>query len=143
MPGIIKERLFTGGPTPLLMEAQTRALTASLHHRTEEFRRLMCETLESLRYYFNTKNDVLIFASSGTGAMEGAVTNLLSPGERALVGTAGKFGERWVELAQAYGADVVTGGSLYGQGVSIEQMKKRLETEGAVPAVLITAAEKS
>src|SRR5437867_10865415 len=127
MPGIIKERLFTPGPTPLLMEAQTRALTASLHHRTEEFRRLMRDTLENLRYYFNTKNDVLIFASSGTGAMEGAVTNLLSPGERALVGTAGKFGERWVELAQAYGAEVVTVESPYGQCRSIEQMKKRSE----------------
>src|SRR2546427_4105283 len=115
MPGIIKERLFTPGPTPLLMEAQTRALTASLHHRTEEFRRLMRETLESLRYYFNTKNDVLIFASSGTGAMEGAVTNLLSPGERALIGTAGKIGERWGGLTQAYGADGVTVGSPYGQ----------------------------
>ena len=143
MPGIIKERLFTPGPTPLLMEAQTRALTASLHHRTEEFRRLMRETLESLRYYFNTKNDVLIFASSGTGAMEGAVTNLLSPGERALVGTAGKFGERWVELAQAHGAEVITVESPYGQCVSIEQMKKRLETEGPFRAVLIQATESS
>ncbi|PYV01404.1 MAG: alanine--glyoxylate aminotransferase family protein, partial [Acidobacteria bacterium] len=143
MPGIIKERLFTPGPTPLLMEAQTRALTAGLHHRTEEFRRLMRETLESLRYYFNTKNDVLIFASSGTGAMEGAVTNLLSPGERALVGTAGKFGERWVELAQAYGAEVITVESPYGQCVSIEQMKKRLEAEGPFRAVLIQATESS
>src|SRR2546430_16629495 len=108
MPGIIKERLFTPGPTPLLMEAQTRALTASLHHRTEEFRRLMRETLESLRYYFNTKNDVLIFASSGTGAMEGAVTNLLSPGERALVGTAGEIAGGGGGLAQAQGAGVLS-----------------------------------
>src|SRR5947207_5088626 len=143
MPGIIKERLFTPWPTPLLMEAQTRALTASLHHRTEEFRRLMRDTLENLRYYFNTKNDVLIFASSGTGAMEGAVTNLLSPGERALVGTAGKFGERWADLARAYGAEVVTVESPYGQCVSIEQMKKRLETEGPFRAVWIQATESS
>src|SRR5438874_2805463 len=140
MPGIIKERLFTPGPTPLLMEAQARALTASLHHRTEEFRRLMRETLESLRYYFNTKNDVLIFASSGTGAMEGAVTNLLSPGERALVGTAGKFGERWVELAQAHGAEVITVESPYGQCASIEEVKKRLEADEPVRAVVAPAA---
>src|SRR5438034_7666951 len=141
MPGIIKERLFTPGPTPLLMEAQTRALTASLHHRTEEFRRLMRETLESLRYYFNTKNDVLIFASSGTGAMEGAVTNLLSPGERALVGTAGKFGERWVELTQAYGADGGTVESPYEQCVAIEQMKKSTEKEGRFSEVVMEAAK--
>src|SRR5439155_19034103 len=130
MTGIIKERLFTPGPTPLLLEAQVKALTATLHHRTEDFRRVMRETVESLRDYFNTKNDVLIFASSGTGAMEGAVSNLVSPGERVLVGTAGKFGERWVALAKAYGAEVVTVESPYGQCVSIEQMKKRLETEG-------------
>jgi aspartate aminotransferase-like enzyme len=103
MPGIVKERLFTPGPTPLLMEAQARALGAALHHRTEAFRRLMRETAENLRYFFNTHNDVLILTSSGTGAMEGAVANLLSPGERVLVGTAGKFGERWLELARAYG----------------------------------------
>src|SRR2546427_7475742 len=143
MPGIIKERLFTPGPTPLLMEAQARALTASLHHRTEEFRRLMRDTLENLRYYFNTKNDVLIFASSGTGAMEGAVTNLLSPGERALVGTAGKFGERWVELAQAYGAEGVTVEMPHGRGGVVEQMKKRLGNDGAFPACLVPATGES
>ena len=105
MPGIIKERLFTPGPTPLLMEAQLRALTMTLHHRTDAFRTLMRETLDSLQYYFNTRNDVVVFASSGTGAMEGAVSNLLSPGDRVLIGTAGKFGERWVQLAKAYGTD--------------------------------------
>ena len=68
MPGIIKERLFTPGPTPLLMEAQTRALTATLHHRTDAFRQTMRETAESLRYFFNTQNDVLILASSGTSS---------------------------------------------------------------------------
>ena len=143
MPGIIKERLFTPGPTPLLREAEVQALAASLHHRTEEFRRLMRQTLENLQYYFNTQNDVLIFASSGTGAMEGAVTNLLSPGDRVLVGTAGKFGERWVELARAYGAEVLTVESPYGQCLSIEQMKKRLEVDGPFAGVFVQATESS
>ena len=62
MPGIIKERLFTPGPTPLLMEAQLRALTMTLHHRTDAFRALMRETLDNLQYYFNTKNDVIVFS---------------------------------------------------------------------------------
>ena len=85
MPGIIKERLFTPGPTPLLMEAQARTLAAAnVHHRTEAFRKIMTETLALLKYYYDTQNDVLIFASSGTGAMEGAVANLLSPGESRL-----------------------------------------------------------
>src|SRR3989442_8189247 len=109
MRGIIKERLFTPGPTPLRIEAQARTLAATLHHRTEAFRQLVRETLENLRYFFNTQNDVLIFTSSGTGAMEGALANLLSPGERVLVGTAGKFGERWLELAEAYGAPPLKG----------------------------------
>lgn len=142
MPGIIKERLFTPGPTPLLLEAQLRALTMTLHHRTDAFRGLMRETLDNLRYYFNTKNDVIVFASSGTGAMEGAVSNLLSPGERVLIGTAGKFGERWVQLAKAYGIESVVVEAPYGHPVPVADMKKHLES-GAFRAVFIQATESS
>ena len=143
MRGIIKERLFTPGPTPLLMEAQARTLTATLHHRTQAFRELMRETLENLRYFFNTQNDVLIFTSSGTGAMEGALTNLVSPGERVLVGTAGKFGERWLELAQAYGLEVVKVEAPYGQPLDVAEIKRRLEEQGPVRAVFVQATESS
>jgi aspartate aminotransferase-like enzyme len=144
MPGIIKQRLFTPGPTPLLMEAQARTLTAAnVHHRTEAFRKIMMETLELLKYYFNTKNDVLIFASSGTGAMEGSVSNLVSPGERVLVGTAGKFGERWLSIAKAYGIEAVKVESPYGHPVDIEAMKNKLATEGLFRAVYIQATETS
>ncbi len=143
MPGIIKERLFTPGPTPLLLEAQLRALTMTLHHRTDAFRALMRETLEGLRYYFHTKNDIVVFASSGTGAMEGAISNLLSPGERVLIGTAGKFGERWVDLAKAYGVESVVVESPYGHPVPIAEMKKHLESSGPFRAVLIQATESS
>ena len=143
MTGIVKERLFTPGPTPLLLEAQVKVLTATLHHRTEDFRRVMRETVESLRDYFNTKNDVLIFASSGTGAMEGAVSNLVSPGERVLVGTAGKFGERWVALAKAYGAEVEVVEAPYGQCLPMLEMRKRLESQGPFRAVLVQATESS
>jgi len=144
MPGIIKERLFTPGPTPLLMEAQARTLAAAnVHHRTEAFRKIMTETLALLKYYYDTQNDVLIFASSGTGAMEGAVANLLSPGERMLVGTAGKFGERWLGLAQAYGIEAVKVESSYGQPVNIDAMKQRLASDGPFRAVFIQATETS
>jgi len=144
MPGIIKQRLFTPGPTPLLMEAQARTLTAAnVHHRTEAFRKIMAETLELLKYYYNTKNDVLIFASSGTGAMEGSVSNLVSPGERILVGTAGKFGERWLDLAKAYGIEAVKVESPYGQPVNIEAMKQKLAQDGPFRAVYIQATETS
>ncbi len=143
MPGIVKERLFTPGPTPLLMEAQAHTLTATLHHRTEAFRQLMRETLENLRYFFNTQNDVLIFTSSGTGVMEGAVSNLLSPGDRVLVGTAGKFGERWLELARAYGVEAVKVESPYGHPLSVAEMKERLEGDGPYRAVFVQATESS
>jgi|SRR5436309_3971703 len=143
MAGIIKERLFTPGPTPVLAEAQARTLTATLHHRTESFRHLLGETLENLKYFFNTKNDVLIFTSSGTGAMEGAITNLLSPGDRVLVGTAGKFGERWLELAAAYGIEAVKVEAPYGQALDMGEMGKRLKSEGPFRAVYVQATESS
>jgi len=144
MPGIIKERLFTPGPTPLLLEAQARTLAAgNVHHRTEAFRRIMTETLALLKYYYDTENDVLILASSGTGAMEGSVSNLLSPGERMLVGTAGKFGERWMGLAQAYGVEAIKVESPYGQPVNIEAMKQKLANDGPFRAVYIQATETS
>jgi aspartate aminotransferase-like enzyme len=144
MPGIIKPRLFTPGPTPLLMEAQARTLlAANLHHRTEAFRKVLAETLELLKYYFHTQNDVLVFASSGTGAMEGSVSNLCSPGERILVGTAGKFGERWLGLAKAYGIEAVKVESPYGHPVNIEEMKQKLAKDGPFRAVYIQATETS
>ena len=143
MRGIIKERLFTPGPTPLLMEGQARTLTATLHHRTESFRQIMRETLENLRYFFNTKNEVLMFSSSGTGAMEGSVANLASPGDRVLVGTAGKFGERWVQLAAAYGLEAVVVEAPYGDPLSVEEIGKRLKNDGPFRAVYVQATESS
>ena len=144
MPGIVKERLFTPGPTPLLMEAQARTLAAAnVHHRTEAFRKILSETLALLKYYYDTQNDVLIFASSGTGVMEGAVANLLSPGDRVLVGTAGKFGERWLGLVQAYGIEAVKVESPYGQPVDISTMQQKLASDGPFRAVFIQATETS
>lgn len=143
MPGIIKERLFTPGPTPLLMKAQARALTRTLHHRTEAFRQLVRETLENLRYVFNTKNDVLILTSSGTGAMEASVSNLLSPGERVLVATAGKFGERWSEIAMAYGVQAVKVEAPYGHTIRVAEAVKRLKNDGPFRAVYVQATESS
>jgi aspartate aminotransferase-like enzyme len=125
------------------MEAQLKALTMTLHHRTDAFRTLVRETLDNLKYLFNTKNDVILFSSSGTGAMEGAVSNLLSPGDRVLIGTAGKFGERWVQLAKAYGIESVVVEAPYGQTVPIAEMTKHLSGSGQFRAVFIQATESS
>src|SRR5256714_7573680 len=101
-----KNRLFTPGPTPILPAAQTAMASFSLHHRTADFRALYTRVLADLKEFVGTQNDVLVVSSSGTGAMEGAVSNLTSPGDKVLVLTAGKFGERWRDLAKAFGCAV-------------------------------------
>src|SRR5579863_5058352 len=98
-----KNRLFTPGPTPLLPAAQTAMASFAMHHRTADFRALYSRVLADIKDFIGTKNDVLVLTSSGSGVMEGAVSNLTSPGDKVLVLTAGKFGERWSELAKAFG----------------------------------------
>ena len=95
---IRKTRLYTPGPTPLLPAAQFAMAAADIHHRTPEFRALFLKVLGQLKVFIGTQNDVLLLSCSGTGAMEASVSNLTSPGDRVLVLTAGKFGERWVDL---------------------------------------------
>ena len=102
---IRKTRLYTPGPTPLLPAAQFAMAAADIHHRTPEFRALFQKVLAQLKVFVGTKNDVLLLSSSGTGAMEASVSNLTSPGDRVLVLTAGKFGERWTGLAKAFGCE--------------------------------------
>jgi aspartate aminotransferase-like enzyme len=103
---IRKTRLFTPGPTPLLPAAQFAMAAADIHHRTAEFRALYTKVLAQLKEFVGTANDVIVLSSSGTGAMEASVSNLTSPGDRVLVLTAGKFGERWTALAKAFGCHV-------------------------------------
>ncbi len=123
-----KTRLFTPGPTPLLPAAQAAMATREFHHRTADFRALYTRVLEDLQMFIGTSNDVVLLASSGTGAMEAAVSNLTSPGERVLVLSAGKFGERWRDLARAYGCagDVVS--APYGETFTVEQLRDKLKT---------------
>jgi aspartate aminotransferase-like enzyme len=136
-----KTRLFTPGPTPLLPRAQVAMASAGMHHRTAEFRALFTRTLADLKQFIGTGNDVLILASSGTGAMEASVSNLTSPGDQVLVLTAGKFGERWRDLAQAFGCQVGELSAPYGQTFSGPQLREKL-TSG-VRAVYVQATESS
>src|ERR1700742_1716096 len=103
---IRKTRLFTPGPTPLLPAAQFAMAAADIHHRTPEFRALYTRVLAQLKEFVGTKRDVIILPSGRTGAMEASVSNLTSPGDRVLVLTAGKFGERWRDLAKAFSCQV-------------------------------------
>jgi len=136
-----KTRLFTPGPTPLLPSAQVAMASAGMHHRTAEFRALFTRTLADLKEFIGTRHDVLILASSGTGAMEASISNLTSPGDAVLVLTAGKFGERWRDLAQAFGCQVEVLSAPYGQTFSSAQLREKL-TPG-VRAVYVQATESS
>jgi aspartate aminotransferase-like enzyme len=138
---IRKTRLFTPGPTPLLPAAQFAMAAADIHHRTAEFRALYTRVLAQLKEFVGTKNDVIILSSSGTGAMEAAVSNLTSPGDRVLVLTAGKFGERWSALAKAFGCAVDVVSAPYGQTFSIDEVKAALKLETRV--VFMQATETS
>ena len=138
---IRKTRLYTPGPTPLLPAAQFAMAAADMHHRTAEFRTLFTKVLAQLKVFVDTKNDVIVLASTGTGAMEAAVSNLTSPGEKVLVLSAGKFGERWVSLVKAFGlaADVVT--APYGQTFDLAEVRKALKKEHR--AIFVQATETS
>jgi len=136
-----KNRLFTPGPTPLLPAAQTAMASFAMHHRTADFRALYTRGLADMKDFLGTRNDVLILASSGTGAMEGSVSNLTSPGDKVLVLTAGKFGERWRDLAKAFGCVVDVLSAPYGETLSLDDIRQRLTPE--VRAVYVQATESS
>jgi aspartate aminotransferase-like enzyme len=138
---LLKNRLFTPGPTPLLPAAQTAMASFSLHHRTADFRALFTRVLADMKDFIGTRNDVLVLASSGTGVMEGSVSNLTSPGDKVLVLTAGKFGERWRDLAKAFGCAVEVISVPYGQTFSLSQVKERLTSD--LRAVYVQATESS
>ena len=138
---IRKTRLYTPGPTPLLPAAQFAMAAADIHHRTPEFRALFQKVLAQLKVFVGTKNDVLLLSSSGTGAMEASVSNLTSPGDRVLVLTAGKFGERWVDLTKAFGCEVDVVKAPYGQTFDLAEVRKALKPEHR--AVYMQATETS
>jgi aspartate aminotransferase-like enzyme len=138
---LLKNRLFTPGPTPLLPAAQNAMAAFSLHHRTADFRALFTRVLSDMKEFIGTQNDVLVLASSGTGVMEGSVSNLTSPGDKVLVLTAGKFGERWSGLAKAFGCNVETVSVPYGETFSLDQIKQKLTPD--IRAVYLQATESS
>jgi aspartate aminotransferase-like enzyme len=136
-----KNRLFTPGPTPLLPAAQTAMASFTAHHRTADFRQLFQRVLVDMKDFVGTKNDVLVLACSGTGVMEASVSNLTSPGDKVLVLTAGKFGERWTGLAKAFGCNVDVLSVPYGQTFSLNEIRAKITSD--VKAVFVQATESS
>jgi aspartate aminotransferase-like enzyme len=138
-----KKYLFSPGPTMLPPEILLKMAEPIMHHREPEFERVFGEVREGLKYLFQTKNEVLIFTASGTGAMEGAVSNILCRGDRAIVVRGGKFGERWGEICKAYGIEFIPIDVPWGQAVDPKEIKKLLETNRSIRAVYTQASETS
>ncbi len=140
---IKKQRLLTPGPTPLLPQALHAMMGADIHHRTEDFRKVYRAVLADLKEVMGTSNDVLALVASGTGAMEASVANLFSPGDRVIVCTAGKFGERWVEIVKAFGLDALVLEEPYGGAVSAQRVIDALKSEPNARGVFVQASESS
>jgi len=140
---IKKQRLLTPGPTPLLPQALHAMMGSDIHHRTEDFRKVYRSVLAGLKEVMGTSNDVLALVASGTGAMEAALTNLFSPGDRAIVCSAGKFGERWAEMAQAFGLETIVLSEEYGGAVAAQRVADALKANPNVRGVFVQASETS
>ena len=102
-----KYRLMSPGPTPIPPEVSAAGALPIIHHRTPEFGEVFTRVNENLKRVFLTENDVFTYAASGTGAFEGAIQNLFSPGEKVLVVNNGNFGSRWVKMSRAFGLEVI------------------------------------
>ncbi len=140
---IRKQRLLTPGPTPLYPPALHAMMASDIHHRTEDFRKAYRSCLADLKEVLGTSHDVLMFAASGTGAMDAAVSNLFSKGDKVIVCCAGKFGERWAEIAKAYGLDATVLTAPYGQAVSSAEVERALANNPAIKGVFVQASETS
>ncbi len=103
---MIKNYLLAPGPTPVPARVLLAMAQPLIHHRTPQFSRIFAEAKQGLKEIFQTQQDVLMLAASGTGGMESSVTNLFSPGDEVLVVNGGKFGERWGKIAGKYGLKV-------------------------------------
>jgi aspartate aminotransferase-like enzyme len=139
----IKQYLMTAGPTPIPPEVSNAMAQPMLYHRAPAFVEVYARCLERLRHVFQTRNDVLVFSASGSGGMESAVANLVRAGQPAAVARCGKFGERWKELCEAFGAPVVDLDVEWGRKVEPEDLDRLLSENDGVEVVFTTLSETS
>jgi len=140
---IKKNYLMAPGPTPVPIDVLLEGAKDTIHHRTPQFDRIFTEAVKGTKEVFRTENDLFILASSGTGAMEMALTNIVNPGEKIIVCTVGKFGERWQEIAKAIGAEIVLVSGEYGDFYTPEMVEKALKENPDAVAVFTTLSETS
>ena len=140
---MIKHYLLSPGPTPIPNEVALAMSETMIHHRTPQFNKIFDQARQGLKKLFGTNNDVLMLASSGTGAMEASVANLFSPADKVLVINGGKFGERWLNIANAFGLNPVELKVEWGQAVKVEAVEKQLKAHPDLKGVMIQASETS
>ncbi len=140
-----KLMLMIPGPTPVPEQVLLALAKHPIGHRSGEFSAVMADVLQGLKWLYQTQNDVLVLAASGTGAMEAGIINFLSPGDRVLVGSNGKFGERWAEVCEAYSLNVERITAEWGKPLDPEEFRTRLEadTQKEIKAVIVTHSETS
>ena len=137
------KRLFTPGPTEVPAEVRESMARPLVHHRTEEYREIQRQVTENLQWLLKTRNPVFILASSGTGAMEAAVANLTRPGEKVLVPVLGKFSHRWKEIGDAFGLDVVTIETEWGDATKPEIVEAAFDANPGISVLFTPHSETS
>ena len=138
-----KTYLLAPGPTPVPETINLEMAAPMVHHRTPQFSKIFGEAAEDAKYLFQTKQDVIILASTGTGGMESCITNLFSPGDKVLVVNGGKFGERWGKISESYGLEPVYVNVEWGQAVDANKVKEILDKDKDIRAILVQASETS
>lgn len=138
-----KEYLMTPGPTPVPPSVLAAGAKPMIHHRTPTYSEIFASVNEDLKYVMRTKNDVLTFASSGTGVMESAVVNLFSKGEKVIVASNGKFGDRFTQICKIYGLEVIELSYEWGKVVNPEDIDRELSNNSDVKGVFVTQSETS
>jgi aspartate aminotransferase-like enzyme len=140
---MIKPRLFTPGPTPVPEETLLELAKPVTYHRTPEQMKIFGEVVEDLKYVYQTKNAIAVLTSSGTGGMEAAVSNTIAAGNKAILATAGRWGERWRGILKAFGAEIITVEAPYGKAVPPAQVEAALGKHPDAVAVFATLSETS
>ncbi len=138
-----KTRIMTPGPTPVPVDVLLEGAKETIAHRTPKFKKMLANASEGLKKVFRTDEYVFILSSSGTGALEAAVANTVSPGDKVITVVGGKFGERWSELCKAYGANMVEIDVEWGDYVKAEQIEKALRENPDTKVVFTTLSETS
>ncbi len=140
---MIKKRLYTPGPTPVPEQIMLTMAEPMIHHRHPEFQEILTSVNDNLKYLFQTNQGVMTLTSSGTGAMEASVANVLSKGDTAIYVNGGKFGERWGEILNAYGLHAVEIKMEWGTPVTADQVVEVLKNNPDTKAVYLTHSETS